>query len=118
MKTIVKRWTPAILYACFILSLSSIPSQKLKSPIFAHYDKILHTLLYAGAYLAFYFSIRKPIFTLALVLCFAAFDEYYQSFIPGRHCNFYDWIADSIGATTAMISCLIYARYKNHPTTH
>jgi VanZ family protein len=118
MKTIVKRWIPAVLYAIFILSLSSISGSKLQSPLFSDYDKILHGILYAGAYLAFYFAIRNPLLTLILVIAFAAFDEYYQSFIPGRYSSIYDWIADAIGATTFMILCLIYERYKKHIRAH
>ncbi len=118
MKTIVKRWIPAILYAIFILSLSSISGSNLKSPAFSQYDKILHGILYGGAYLAFYYAMRNPFMTLVLVLAFAGFDEYYQSFIPDRHSNIYDWIADAIGATTLMILCLIYERYKKYIRAH
>jgi VanZ family protein len=113
MKTIVKRWIPAILYTIFTFSLSSISGSKLQYPIFLYYDKLLHAILYAGAYLAFLFAIRFPYRTLIAVLAFAAIDEYYQSFIPGRSSSIYDWLADATGASIFMILCLIYERYKN-----
>ncbi len=35
-----------------------------------------------------------------LVAVFAATDELHQSFTPGRCCDIYDWLADTLGAAT------------------
>ncbi|MCS7063350.1 MAG: VanZ family protein [Methylacidiphilales bacterium] len=99
----MKRSLPALLYALLILTLSSIPGQKLSADLFSLHDKPLHILLYFGAFYAFYSSIRRPHLTLATVYLYAAFDEIYQNFIPGRHSSPYDWIADALGATLAYL---------------
>ena len=37
------------------------------------------------------------LFTLFIILAYAGLDELHQLFIPGRDCEFLDWVADSSG---------------------
>lgn len=110
-------WLPAILYAGLILFLSSqshLPGQS-KIP-----DKPVHLLEYLG--FAIFLSravlsgrhpatFRQMLAVLLLAASFAAFDEFYQSFIPGRTSSVYDWAADVTGIGLA-ITLLLWGRSK------
>lgn len=112
-------WVPVLLYACFILTLSSqshVPGAG-RLP-----DKPLHAIEYSG----FAFLLTRamtsgngrsaawPLATAALLAAlFAAFDEYYQSYIPGRDSSVLDWLADVTGIGVT-ISLLLLRRSKEH----
>jgi len=40
---------------------------------------------------------RRHLFVFAVVAFWGATDEWHQSFVPGRSCEFGDWLADAIG---------------------
>lgn len=99
---ILRYWLPALLYAALIITLSSqskVPGAG-KIP-----DKPEHFIEYFG--FAIFLSravlsgkppaVRPMLVVLILASAFAAFDEYYQSFIPGRTSSVYDWAADFAG---------------------
>ena len=94
-----------ILYCILIYWLSD--QSTLPAPeLFQHQDKVVH----AGAYFvmavftlrAFRHSISSlPCLILAsLVFCslYGLFDEWHQSFVPGRMSDINDWLADTMGA--------------------
>jgi VanZ family protein len=56
---------------------------------------------------------RWPQMLLAALIAsgFGAFDEFRQSFTPGRSVEFADWLADSLGAILAV---LVYARWSGY----
>lgn len=116
-------WVPFLLYCALILSLSSqsqLPDTARIS------DKLLHGI----EYLIFGFlllraltrnrlaqSSRKRLaITLLTGAAFSAFDEYYQSYIPGRFSSVYDWYADVAGIIL-MITLLLVRRYRDERTT-
>ncbi|MEZ5275389.1 MAG: VanZ family protein [Opitutaceae bacterium] len=45
---------------------------------------------------------------VALVSVFGLTDEFHQSFTPGRSVEFADWVADTLGALTAVV---VYCRW-------
>jgi VanZ family protein len=51
--------------------------------------------------------LRSGLLALVALLVFAAFDEFHQVIIPGRHGSLADWLADSAGATAGMAMALI-----------
>src|SRR5579884_3126815 len=78
---------------------SSIHGQDIPHhPIFS-YDKLLHGTEYAilGVFLYVAFGRFWPAVLLASL--YAASDEFHQLFVPGRNCDPFDWIADTIGGT-------------------
>ncbi len=86
------------LFALAILTASSIPGKSLPSLIVLSPDKLLHVAEYSIlGYLAYksFESVSLILFIGALI--FAGFDEFWQSFIPGRSPSIYDVIADIIG---------------------
>lgn len=97
-------------YCSLIFWLSSQSS--LPSPVlFIHQDKIIHL----GAYfvmgiLAWRFFndyITSPKIVIIMSLCFCSLyglsDEWHQSYVPNRESDILDWIADTLGASIAMI---------------
>lgn len=86
------------LFALAILTASSIPGKSLPSLIVLSPDKLLHVDEYSIlGYLAYksFESVSLILFIGAFI--FAGFDEFWQSFIPGRSPSIYDVIADIIG---------------------
>ncbi|NBB80529.1 MAG: hypothetical protein GVY36_13980 [Verrucomicrobia bacterium] len=58
-------------------------------------------------------SARWPHLLTAVLIAaaFGAFDEFRQSFTPGRSVEFADWIADSLGA---LVAALVYAKWAGY----
>jgi VanZ family protein len=83
-------------------------------------DKVQHLLAYAvlAAGVAVWFSRARwrahPEVTLLLVICIASLygvtDEVHQRFVPGRICNAWDWVADTVGAA---IGAALYVKFLN-----
>lgn len=47
-------------------------------------------------------GVKGAVFAWLLVAGFGAMDEWRQSFTPGRSVEFADWVADALGAATAV----------------
>ncbi len=89
------------LYACLILAVSSIPGPDLPESTGLVSDKVLHFgeygllgLLGGWAYLA---NRRRLWFLVLFGLAFGGLDELWQSYVPGRVCDFADYLADVAG---------------------
>ncbi|MBN1212793.1 MAG: VanZ family protein [candidate division Zixibacteria bacterium] len=99
---------PMMLYASAIITVSSIPRLQAPELKFIAVDKLAHFIEYAVfAFLTFrsFANISSNInLTAAYVLSsifliiFAALDEFYQSFIPGRYSDIGDVLVDILGA--------------------
>ncbi len=85
------------------------------------YDKWLHMLTYACLGIC-YLNVATCGFTkmqnfrlwlgyLATV-AYGASDEFHQSFVPGRHSDWQDLLADALGATLALGSVKVSKYYK------
>jgi VanZ family protein len=106
MKKILFR-LPALLIAGLIWFLSSLSTLPLPKGILG-WDKLQHLLAFwalgvaAGFWVYPAFWHRRPVFSLLLtalvVSGYGAIDEFHQYFVPGRDCNVWDWIADTLGA--------------------
>ncbi len=110
-KRFLKFWFPVLVYSGIIFSVSSIPD--LKTPSVAGLsDKVYHFLEYGFFSLlvvrAFYGTTDfkwKKILLWAVVFCavYAVSDEFHQYFVPGRECDFLDWLADVSGSITGSL---------------
>lgn len=100
-------WTAVVLWFGMLFFLSSLPKLP-PGPGFRYEDKVYHTLYYAIGGGAFFLArrlARAPAsagraFLSALVFCMAVgwFDEWHQTFTPGRRGNdLFDWLADALG---------------------
>ena len=115
---------PIILYAALILTVSSISRLPTPDLGITYLDKLAH---FAEYFLFLVLMIRAltnrplnldgfPGYLLAVVFSigFAAGDEYFQSFIPGRQSDIYDLLADSLGIILgAILLFLIHKRKRS-----
>lgn len=95
-----------ILYVLLIFFVSSRSGITPPGPDFAMKDKLAHFVEYFILGLLLYANIgwsysRSRVLTFLFLftvgVSVAALDELLQSYIPGRHMNFFDWLADAIG---------------------
>lgn len=111
MKTnnFIRYWLPAILFAAFIFTCSSMSRPpRIIPPLFPHSDKISHFTEYAifGFLLLRALDSSKDRFkgynlrTIAVVLAvlYGISDELHQYFVPGRFTELGDLISDGLGA--------------------
>ena len=105
MRSFLKFWFPLGAYSAIIFFISSLPSQQLTFTQVV-WDKALHVLEYAPlgflAARALIFLRRWPMMTvwaLSVAFCYlyGLSDEFHQSFVPERSCDWRDVLADSIG---------------------
>ena len=97
-------WLLLILYCAIIYVLSDQPV--LPTPqLFSGQDKLFHAVAYAGLAWLFWQAARgrinaKLLLPTTLLFCglYGLSDEWHQSFVPGRHADIYDWLADVGGA--------------------
>lgn len=109
-----RRWLPPILWAALVLAVSSIPASGL--PSVGTGDKLPHLGLYAVLGWLTARALDRPVprwpalalAALAIAL-FGAIDEWHQRFIPGRHPEGADWIADLIGASLGLLGFRVAA---------
>ncbi|MFI5144557.1 MAG: VanZ family protein, partial [Ignavibacteria bacterium] len=43
---------------------------------------------------------------------YGASDEFHQYFIPGRDCEFFDWVGDTVGAILAVLAIKYFLSKK------
>lgn len=103
-------WLPVFFWAAAILTVSSIPGNRLPGPWFPGADKLMHAAEYAvlGFLIIRAVSGSGPaasqgltkivILSIIISSLFGAFDEWYQRFIFARKCDLVDLAADLIGA--------------------
>ena len=104
-------WVPVLAYAAFILVLSSIPGARVPGP-FPFMDKLAHLLEYSLFGLLVGRAIRftwtgagRIVMILTAVGIGAAMgllDELYQSTVPGRTTDPYDWLVDVLAVAAAV----------------
>jgi VanZ family protein len=111
---------PAILIAAFIWFLSSQSILPKPKGIFG-FDKLQHLLAYAaltGAVCLWVprekWKSRGRFFLLLIAAIGSAYgivDEVHQYFVPGRDCNVWDWIADTLGAGIGAAAFAVFAAF-------
>ncbi len=105
--TITLIYIPLIVYWITLFILTTIPADNVPR-LFENQDKYEHFIAYCGLAillsLTLYFqrssiliSSKAFLFALLFILAYGAVDELHQLFVPGRYCDFYDWLADSSG---------------------
>ena len=109
-------------YCAIIFWLSHQPSLPLPM-LFEYQDKLHHFTAYFLMGILASRTIRhfvKPPLNLAvvsIVFCslYGISDEWHQSFVEGRTSDSLDWVADTVGATAAMI---LLTRFYPYQTPH
>ncbi len=112
-----------ILYCSLIYWLSAQSS--LPAPmLFSHQDKVIHMGAYfvmgliAWRFFNDYFSKAAVVSIISLGYCslYGFLDEWHQSFVPGRDADALDWMADTAGASIAML--FIYFQQPKTPNNN
>jgi VanZ family protein len=108
LSVLVWYWGPLALYAAAIFLLSSMSNPSVPALRFAHADKVLHAIEYAGlggllcralALGGRGFSGRAAVAAaVGLGALYGASDELHQLFVPPRSADPVDWLADVTGA--------------------
>jgi VanZ family protein len=103
-------WLPVVLWMAAIFVASSIPEPPIPGGV---PDVSLHEAGYFGLGVLLiralaggrWAGVTPRTLTLAWIIAvaYAVTDEWHQSFVPTRHAELRDWIADAIGALTATI---------------
>lgn len=104
-------YIPLALYWVILFTLTTIPTDSI--PKVGGSDKIKHfgaffilsvllnlTLKVQNKYRLLFN--KAALFTVLIVAIYGMIDEIHQIFIPGRFGEFYDWLADFIGAVTGV----------------
>ena len=108
----------AIFFALAIFILSSLPGAAVPQLGFRFGDKLLHLSEYGIfgflLYRAFRGTSRPFLLTVLTGVIYAASDEFHQLFVPGRYCDFWDFVADAAGvALLGVIAGMFYRRVRN-----
>lgn len=111
--TALKYWVHFVLWAAIIFIFSSIPGDELPETRLWKIDKAAHLveffifgiLLIRALKESFKnFKIEKLIISAIIISsCYAAFDEAYQHFVPGRTVSLADFVFDFTGACFGII---------------
>ena len=85
------------------------------------FDKFQHFAAYfaLSAAIALWFSLEKwrrrglrlPAFAAALASLYGLIDEIHQYFVPGRNCNVWDWLSDTLGALAAVAALKLFLKF-------
>ncbi len=103
----INYWAPVLLYCCLIVYLSSLsnPSQNFPSFFSDFSDKLVHGVEYGILGILLYRALRHTTQISqnigVAIFCASAFgisDELHQWFVPHRHADIWDVIADTSGA--------------------
>jgi VanZ family protein len=116
----------ALFYAVMIFLISALPSLSPARFGFVLEDKFLHfiefSILSFLLFLAFSTSgntfVKKHIFILSSIvgIVYAISDEIHQSFVPGRSCEFLDFVADTLGIVLVQMVIWLYLKKKRKIT--
>ncbi|MCA9470443.1 MAG: VanZ family protein [Nitrospirales bacterium] len=110
MTRIMTYWMPVVLYAGLIVFLSSLSSTGMKIPslFYGYDDKIIHAIEYAilamlcyRAYLGTFverLAMYAPVLAIVTAVLFGVTDEIHQAFVPLRHADVWDLVADAVGS--------------------
>jgi len=79
------------------------------------FDKVVHALLGAGMAFMLWLILdcKVPWLNIGLVALLSGFEEWHQSFLPGRVPDFYDFLA----ATGAAFLCVMLLRFMRNKTS-
>jgi VanZ family protein len=84
-------------------------------PHIANFDKVVHFFLFgllATLICRIQSGWRMAILAVAVTSAYGAMDELHQSFVPGRSCDVLDWVADTSGASLAVLIHTSWQAYR------
>jgi VanZ family protein len=106
-------WLWPLAIALLIIVASS--RSTVAGPPILHFDKVVHFSIYgllATLVCRQGRGWQAAGWSLLAVSAFGASDEWHQYFVPGRTCEWGDWIADTAGAALAVALYVGWDRYR------
>ncbi len=121
--TSIRYWRiAAVIYAILVVTVSSWGGASLPNVGEGDLDKILHLIQYAvlGFLAARGWGPQRQSDTAAwltwlpgaVLLVFAAADEYHQKWIPGRYAEVGDWVSDVLGIAIGYFAGIVLNRRR------
>ena len=118
---LLRFWLPLLAYIAMIFTLSAQPN--LHPPLhFQNSDKVIHMCEYGVLGLLLYRLVRAQgwarrrdvaaLIVLGAGMAIGALDERFQFYIPGRSCDLFDWLADSLGVGLAQVISLAWTEWR------
>lgn len=111
-QSLVRRSAYAVVVAILIVIASG--RSAVEGPKVEHFDKIVHFSVYGllGTLVVRALGRPRAIWAVVLVSGFGVSDEVHQSFTPGRSMEIADWVADTLGATVAVLAYTRWTAYR------
>jgi VanZ family protein len=102
-------WAAVVVWIAIQLTLTSLPGAAIPVSVNHPFDWIGHFSLYGGlgaliaraGWLSGW-PRRRLLIAAVIISLGAALDELHQLFIPGRDAEFFDWVADTVGAIAGL----------------
>lgn len=106
------RWLYPLALAATVVIASS--RSQVAAPTISYFDKIAHFSVFGllGSLIARCPGVRRFRYAIVIVSLFGISDEFRQSFTPGRSVEFADWMADTLGAATAVTLYAFWPWYR------
>jgi len=114
-------WAPPVLYALAIFFSSSLTAPP--GPPSHLTDKHVHMLVYAGLAVVLVralsggrwsgVTVATTVQAAAIAIAYGASDELHQAFVPDRHSDVADLVADAAGAALAAVAVGAMSRWKH-----
>lgn len=122
MKHWFKTHAPWVILMLFVSIESSVGDMAVNEIDLPFLDKIVHFCIFAalgwflarGMYLARTGALSRHYGLWAMLIgtVFGASDEWHQSFVPGRHADWADLLADVLGIISAVILYNVFQKRK------
>ena len=121
MDKIYRLWLPVLGWAGLIFVLSSIPNLRSSLSYDLFMRKIAHIIEYAILTFlllrAFQHSFNLTVLDLVvypiiIAIIYAISDEFHQTFVIGRRCEFKDVLIDCVGVFGLYLTILIIRRFR------
>ena len=115
---------PALLWTFVIFILLSVPGSSIPHVSVPHADKLVHiSMFFIHAFLVwiaislprerwFATALGRKLCSAAIAVCYGAFGEYYQRFIPSRSADVMDAVANALGAFLFLLVVTFFGEAK------
>jgi VanZ family protein len=115
-------WLLPVAWAGLLFYLSAQSKLPDFGPKFAAKDKVEHAIAYAVLSALVVIPLRRAhwlpwpqtlVVAVLIASTYGALDEWHQSFVPGRDCSAWDWLADTAGGSCGIFVSYAYESHRS-----